>query len=93
MKRAAAFVCAVLVRATGMLAVSAAIAAQAFAAPGVQDPATAAEVRAHVLPDAEELAWKALGWRASLWAGVVDAQAAEKPILLWAMNGHPLGCT
>lgn len=50
-------------------------------------------VRAHVLPDAEELAWQRLGWRASLWQGVVDAQAARKPILLWAMNGHPLGCT
>jgi hypothetical protein len=53
----------------------------------------AAEVREHVLPDAEELAWQGLGWRASLWQGVVDAQAAGKPILLWAMNGHPLGCT
>lgn len=50
-------------------------------------------VRAHVLPDADELAWKALGWRASLAQGVVEAQAAEMPILLWAMNGHPLGCT
>ncbi len=50
-------------------------------------------VRAHVLPDTEELAWQRLGWRASLWQGVVDAQAAGKPILLWAMNGHPLGCT
>ena len=52
-----------------------------------------AQVRAHVLPRTEELAWKALGWRASLWDGVVEAQAARKPILLWAMNGHPLGCT
>ena len=64
----------------------------AAAAPA-QDSASAAEVRAHVLPDASELAWQALGWRASLWQGVVDAQAAEKPILLWAMNGHPCGLT
>lgn len=58
-----------------------------------QGEASIAQVREHVLPDASELAWKALGWRASLWQGVIEAQAAEKPILLWAMNGHPLGCT
>lgn len=52
-----------------------------------------AAVRAHVLPSEEEVAWKRLGWRASLARGVLEAQAAEKPILLWAMNGHPLGCT
>jgi hypothetical protein len=80
-------------RAAGVLLVAAANAVATSAAPYVQEPVTAAEVRAHVLPDALELAWKALGWRASLWQGVIDAQAAGKPILLWAMNGHPLGCT
>lgn len=58
-----------------------------------QDGADFAAVRAHVLPGDEEVAWKRLGWRASLAQGVLEAQAAEKPILLWAMNGHPLGCT
>ncbi len=51
------------------------------------------EQRALVLPSDEELAWMVIGWRASLWEGVIEAQASEKPILLWAMNGHPLGCT
>lgn len=64
----------------------------AFAAPP-QEPPSFAAVRAHVLPEAEEVAFKQLGWRASLWDGVVAAQESEKPILLWAMNGHPLGCT
>ncbi len=32
-------------------------------------------------------------WRSTLAAGVREASAAHKPILLWAMNGHPLGCT
>jgi hypothetical protein len=64
----------------------------AIAAPA-QDDASFAAVRAHVLPDESESAWKRLGWHASLWEGVVAAQAADKPILLWAMNGHPLGCT
>lgn len=81
----------------GRLLVLLASAAQAFATPCVQafaqDATESAEVRAHVLPDASELAWRSLGWRASLWQGVVDAYAAKRPILLWAMNGHPLGCT
>lgn len=58
-----------------------------------QEPPDFEAVRAHVLPDAEEVAFRSLGWSASLWDGVVAAQETEKPILLWAMNGHPLGCT
>lgn len=45
-----------------------------------------------ILPEAAELEWEAIGWRPSLAAAIVEARAAEKPILLWAMNGHPLGC-
>ncbi len=46
-----------------------------------------------ILPKPEELSWKKIHWRPSFWAAVVEAQETEKPILLWAMNGHPLGCT
>jgi hypothetical protein len=28
-----------------------------------------------------------------LWDGVIAAQKQDMPILLWAMNGHPLACT
>ena len=45
-----------------------------------------------ILPEDPELRWKNVNWRVSLAEGIVDAKAAEKPILLWAMNGHPLGC-
>jgi hypothetical protein len=47
----------------------------------------------HVLPKADELAWQSIRWRPTLWGAVVEAQAERKPILLWAMNGHPLGLT
>ncbi|MGQ0614936.1 MAG: hypothetical protein ACT4PV_14470 [Planctomycetaceae bacterium] len=50
-------------------------------------------VRGAVLPSAEELAFTAIGWRASFWEAVVEAHKADRPILLWAMNGHPLACT
>jgi hypothetical protein len=34
-----------------------------------------------------------VNWLPTLWDGVIAAQKQDKPILLWAMNGHPLGCT
>ena len=55
--------------------------------------ATYASVRDHVLPSDDELAFQRLGWRSTLWQAVVEAREADKPILLWAMNGHPLACT
>ncbi len=50
-------------------------------------------VRARVLPSAEEHEFLEIPWRAALWDALVEADAAERPVLLWAMNGHPLGCT
>ena len=54
---------------------------------------TYSRIRDHVLPTASELRWRAIPWRASLRDGVVDAQLSGKPLLLWAMDGHPLGST
>jgi hypothetical protein len=53
---------------------------------------TLAEWRAAILPSAEELAWRKIPWRSELHTALVDGHVADKPILLWAMNGHPLGC-
>ena len=64
-----------------------------FASAETLTDATYEKTRDEILPTKDELAWQALGWRTSLWAGVVDAQKAEKPVLLYVMNGHPLGCT
>ena len=47
---------------------------------------------AHILPAESEVRWKDVNWRVALTDGIVEARAEEKPILLWAMNGHPLGC-
>jgi hypothetical protein len=57
------------------------------------DPQTAEAVRARVLPTAAELAWQTLQWRDALADAVLEADAVDRPVLLWAMNGHPLGCT
>jgi hypothetical protein len=40
-----------------------------------------------------ELAWQDLPWLTSFHDGLREAAAQHKPLLLWAMNGHPLGCT
>ena len=41
----------------------------------------------------EELRWEKLGWRPELGAAAAEAKALSRPILLWAMNGHPCGLT
>lgn len=46
-----------------------------------------------ILPSEADEAWRELPWRTTFWEGVIDAQEADKPILLFAMNGHPFGCT
>ena len=45
-----------------------------------------------VLPGAEE-AWLTIPWHATLHEGLRAAGQQQKPLLLWLMNGHPLGCT
>jgi hypothetical protein len=50
-------------------------------------------LRDQILPTKEEAVWKAIPWRSTLWDALVDAQKEDKPILIWAMNGHPLACT
>jgi hypothetical protein len=54
---------------------------------------TFATLRDRILPTEAECAFESIPWKPSFWDAVVEAQGAERPILLWAMNGHPLGCT
>ena len=55
--------------------------------------ATYAGLRDAIRPSAAEEGWRDVGWRASFGDAVLEAKAAGKPVFLWAMNGHPLGCT
>jgi len=61
--------------------------------PATIDERTLSEWMELILPKADEGDWQAVPWRTAFWESVEEAQAAEKPILLWAMNGHPLACT
>ena len=61
--------------------------------PPTLDEQTFAELRDFICPMPEEVRWKEVPWRTTFWDAVQEAQARDKPILLWAMNGHPLACT
>ena len=55
-----------------------------------QDPAA---LRALILPTEAESDWLRIPWRTSLWEARRVAAREGKPILLWEMDGNPLGCT
>jgi hypothetical protein len=49
--------------------------------------------RDYVRPQAKEECYLKIPWRESFYIAINEARKADRPILLWAMNGHPLGCT
>ncbi len=52
-----------------------------------------AKLHALIKPRADEENWLQIPWSANLWEARKKAAAEGKPILLWEMDGHPLGCT
>ena len=65
-----------------------------------QNLATAGELtdaefqRLHKLlrPTLDE-AWRTIPWKIGLLDAQLNAVDEGKPIFIWAMDGHPLGCT
>jgi hypothetical protein len=55
--------------------------------------ATFGEVRDQILPKPADLKWEDIPWRTSLTEALAEAARVRKPVLLWAMQGDPLGCT
>jgi hypothetical protein len=51
------------------------------------------QVKTAVKPCQGEDRWADVPWLTSLWEARKQAAAQGKPILLWEMDGHPLGCT
>ena len=43
-------------------------------------------------PKASEEKWTQIPWIGELWTGRQKAAEMSKPLFIWAMNGHPLGC-
>jgi len=55
-------------------------------------PERFSELHTLIKPGDVEQAWTKIPWLASLWDARQKAAAEGKPILLWEMDGHPLGC-
>lgn len=62
------------------------------AAPELNDD-TIDQIADAIRPRAAEVAFLDIGWHESFHSAVNEARETNRPILLWAMNGHPLGCT
>lgn len=45
-----------------------------------------------IAPPEGEL-WRSIPWNTSLLDAQATAAEARKPLFIWAMDGHPLGCT
>jgi hypothetical protein len=67
----------------------------AFAAGDGEKDLTAAEFKklhAEIVPKSKEC-WEKVPWKIDLFEARALSYRVKKPIFLWAMNGHPLGCT
>jgi hypothetical protein len=62
---------------------------------GAAEPIAAKDfqkLHALIKPQKSEDKWTQVPWLTSLWEARKRAAAEGKPILLWEMDGHPLGC-
>ena len=78
--------------ATALLALSSGVPG-GFPGPAPQETLEPEQVRSRVMPSAEELRYEEIPWIPQFGAGLVRANEDRRPLLFWAMNGHPLGCT
>ena len=51
------------------------------------------QVKKLILPKASESKWLSINWETDLWKARKQAAKLGKPILLWEMDGNPMGCT
>ena len=45
------------------------------------------------LQPAKDALWRTVPWKTSVLDAQKVAAAEKKPLFIWAMDGHPLGCT
>ena len=80
---------------TGVAVVAAAGVAAGFAAPSFQaeklSPQEFARLHGSARPAAEK--WTEIPWETDLTQARERAAKESKPLLMWVMDGHPLGCT
>jgi hypothetical protein len=74
----------------GHLMLTAALIALSLAAGQTDDEKRLARLLEQIMPDKGELAWLRLPWHTSIRDGLLAARKEGKPLLLYAMNGHPM---
>lgn len=45
-----------------------------------------------IKPRAEETRWEEIPWMVDLWEARRKAAETGKPLMLWEMDGNPMGC-
>ena len=45
------------------------------------------------LRPSKDEAWRSIPWKVSIGEAQAIAAKEHKPIFMWSMDGHPLGCT
>ena len=78
---------------TNLIAIIAGFHLSVFAAPLPEKltPATFEEIKARLTPSDDDLAWQKIIWRDGFFEGVLEAQAADKPLFYWIYEGDPRG--
>ena len=56
-------------------------------------PADVMALHGVIVPRLEDEPWMQVPWLSDLWTARRRASEEGKPIFLWEMDGHPLGCT
>jgi hypothetical protein len=51
-----------------------------------------AQLRKVIKPEKDEDPFDKIPWQTDLWAARKKAADFGKPVFLWEMDGHPLGC-
>lgn len=68
------------------------IAALPFSASGEIADADFQRLHKELRPADDEV-WRTIPWKTSVLDAQKEAGEQQKPIFIWAMDGHPLGCT
>jgi hypothetical protein len=50
-------------------------------------------LHSYIKTQLNENRWTTIPWELDLFEARKKAVQEKKPIFIWAMNGHPLGCT
>lgn len=56
------------------------------------DQAAFEKLHRELQPD-PKATWRTIPWKTSVLDAQAEAARTGKPIFIWAMDGHPLGCT